>query len=88
MDLLTRIERHLKITHMAATRFGRRAVGDPRFVLDLRAGRRPRLRTVQKVTWYLDQYDLHQELFHRRRDLILNRGRFYVGNPEFGEGPQ
>ena len=66
MDLLKRIERHLKITHMSATRFGRRAVGDPRFVLDLRAGRRPRLRTVQKVTYYLDQCDLHQELFHNK----------------------
>jgi len=40
MKLLDRIERHLKETHMSATRFGRRAVGDPRFVLDLRMGRR------------------------------------------------
>ena len=40
MKLLDRIERHLKESHMSATRFGRRAVGDPRFVLDLRAGRK------------------------------------------------
>jgi hypothetical protein len=53
MKLLDRIERHLKETHMSATRFGRRAVGDPRFVLDLRAGRRPRRRTVERVELYL-----------------------------------
>lgn len=53
MKLLDRIERHLKETHISATRFGRRAVGDPRFVLDLRAGRRPRRRTVERVEQYL-----------------------------------
>ncbi len=53
MKLLDRIEMHLKETHMAPSRFGRRAVGDPRFVLDLRAGRRPRLRTLRKVEGYL-----------------------------------
>ena len=53
MKLLDRIERHLKESHMSATRFGRRAVGDPRFVLDLRAGRRPRRRTIEKVEYYL-----------------------------------
>ena len=54
MKLLDRIERHLKESHMSATRFGRRAVGDPRFVIDLRAGRRPRRRTIEKVERYLD----------------------------------
>ncbi|MCA0978512.1 hypothetical protein LCM19_09055 [Qipengyuania flava] len=44
---------HLEETHISATRFGRRAVGDPRFVLDLRAGRQPRRRTVEKVERYL-----------------------------------
>lgn len=53
MKLLDRIEHHLKKTHMSATRFGRRAVGDPRFVLDLRAGRRPRRRTIERVEEYL-----------------------------------
>ena len=53
MKLLDRIEMHLKQTHMSPTRFGRRAVGDPRFVLDLRGGRRPRDRTLKKVEEYL-----------------------------------
>ena len=55
MELLDRIERHLEETHISATRFGRRAVGDPRFVLDLRAGRRPRRRTLERVERYLSQ---------------------------------
>jgi len=55
MKLLDRIELHLKETHISATRFGRRAVGDPRFVLDLRMGRRPRRRTLEKVERYLQQ---------------------------------
>ena len=53
MKLLDRIELHLKEEHISATRFGRRAVGDPRFVLDLRMGRRPRRRTLEKVEVYL-----------------------------------
>jgi hypothetical protein len=39
-------------TGVSATRFGRRVVGDPRFVVDLRAGRRPRERTVAKIQAY------------------------------------
>ena len=58
MKLLDRIEQHLDETHISATRFGRRAVGDPRFVIDLRMGRRPRRRTVEKVERYLR--DRHQ----------------------------
>ena len=53
MKLLDRIENHLKEAHISATRFGRRAVGDPRFVLDLRMGRRPRRRTLERVESYL-----------------------------------
>ena len=53
MSLLERIEKHLKENHISATRFGRRAVGDPRFVLDLRMGRRPRRRTVERLDVYL-----------------------------------
>ena len=56
MKLLDRIECHLRESRMSATRFGRRAVGDPRFVLDLRLGRRPRRRTIEKVETYLAAY--------------------------------
>jgi len=53
MKLLDRIERHLKESDMSPTRFGRRAVGDPRFVLDLRTGRRPRRKTIDRVEAFL-----------------------------------
>ena len=52
--LLTRIERHIKAHRIPPTRFGRDAVGDPCFVLDLRAGREPRSPMVHKVNAYLD----------------------------------
>ena len=39
---------------MAATRFGRDAVGDPRFVFDLRKGREPRPETEHRVRRYIE----------------------------------
>ena len=53
MTLLERIENPLKQHRMLATRFGRRAVGDLRFVLDLRMGRIPRRRTILRLESYL-----------------------------------
>ena len=53
MPLLRRIERYLRETQTPATRFGREAVGDPRFVFDLRLGREPRLQTVRRVQAFL-----------------------------------
>jgi hypothetical protein len=53
MTLLEWIESHLKDQQISATRFGRQAVGDPRFVLDLRNGRKPRRKTVARLEAYL-----------------------------------
>ena len=55
MTLLEWIESHLKDQQISATRFGRQAVGDPRFVLDLRNGRKPRRKTVAKLEAYLTE---------------------------------
>ena len=52
--LLQRIEKHLKEHRIPPTRFGREAVGDPRFVFDLRDGREPRSRTTARVMRFLD----------------------------------
>lgn len=41
MELLYRIECHLRRTGTPPSRFGREAVRDPRFVHDLRLGREP-----------------------------------------------
>lgn len=53
MELLKQIEAYLVRTRMAASKFGRTVVADPRFVQDLRAGRLPRRKTCQKVSEFL-----------------------------------
>jgi hypothetical protein len=52
--LLERIERYMRQTKMSATRFGRDAVGDPNFVLDLYEGRKPRRATQRRVLAYIE----------------------------------
>lgn len=54
--LIRRIEKFLATTGMAATLFGRLAVRDPRFVLDLRMGREPRARTASRVEHFMNTY--------------------------------
>lgn len=58
MELLEQIETYLDRTRIPPSKFGRMAVGDPRFVEDLRCGRRPRNHTQQRVRAYLSE---HQE---------------------------
>jgi 2,4-dienoyl-CoA reductase-like NADH-dependent reductase (Old Yellow Enzyme family) len=55
LHLLRRIERYLRSSGTPATRFGREAVSDPRFVLDLRNGREPRSRTAARVAAFLEE---------------------------------
>ena len=52
--LLREVEKFLRYRRVAPTRFGRDAVGDPRFVFDLRNGREPRPQTVARVRAYLE----------------------------------
>ena len=54
MHLLREVERFLRHTEIAPTRFGRDVVGDPRFVFDLRNGRDPRPTTIARVRAYLE----------------------------------
>lgn len=53
MELLDQIEGYLARSGTKASMFGRQAVGDPRFVQDLREGRRPRRETTQRVLNFL-----------------------------------
>ena len=48
-DLIHMIDAHLSQTGTGAAAFGLAAVGDPNFVRNLRAGREPRRKTVQRV---------------------------------------
>ena len=54
VHLLRDVEKYLKASNVAAARFGREAMGDLRFVFDLRNGREPRASTERKVRSYLD----------------------------------
>jgi hypothetical protein len=54
MYLLREVEKYLRYRRVPPTRFGRDAVGDPRFVFDLRNGREPRPQTVARVRAYLE----------------------------------
>ena len=53
VHLLREVEKFLRHSEVAPTRFGREVVGDPRFVFDLRKGRDPRPRTVARVLAYM-----------------------------------
>ena len=55
MELLDQIETYLAQHRIPPSKFGRLAVGDPRFVDDLRGGRMPRARTCERVRTYLQR---------------------------------
>jgi 2,4-dienoyl-CoA reductase-like NADH-dependent reductase (Old Yellow Enzyme family) len=52
-SLIVRIDAFLEATDLSASAFGRAAVGDPNFVRDLREGREPKRRLVDKVDAYI-----------------------------------
>lgn len=54
MHVLREVEKFRRQSDVAPTRFGRDAMGDPRFVFDLRDGRDPRPSTVARVRAYLE----------------------------------
>lgn len=55
VHILREIEVFLRSSGVPATRFGRDAVNDPRFVFDLRRGREPRPQTVARVVDFLEE---------------------------------
>ena len=54
MTLLYRIERHIRRHGTPPTTIGRLAVGDPKFVFDLRRGRRPGEEITRRTDAWLD----------------------------------
>lgn len=54
--LLKEIDAFLDRYGMAAAKFGEEAVSDPAFVLRLRAGRSPRIDTVDRVRQFMRDY--------------------------------
>ncbi|MHA6317037.1 hypothetical protein ACXYN8_05165 [Altererythrobacter sp. CAU 1778] len=60
--LIRKIETFLRRHDMPATKFGRLAAHDPRFVLDLRMGREPREHTRRRIEAFMTGFeaeDLH-----------------------------
>lgn len=55
--LIRKVENFLQTHQMAATKFGRLAAHDPRFVLDLRMGRIPRPQTEARTLEWMAQYE-------------------------------
>ncbi len=55
MQLLRRVERHLKRSGTPPTRFGRECLRDPQFVFDLRRGREPGPDVSARVAAYIEQ---------------------------------
>ena len=55
--LIRTIEKFLARHDMAATKFGRLAAHDPRFVLDLRMGRVPREATERRTLAWMERYE-------------------------------
>ena len=52
-----RVEAFLAETGFKPTEFGRQAVGDPSFVLNLRRGRSPTLATADKVLGFISELE-------------------------------
>ena len=55
--LIRKIEKFLRTHDMPATKFGRLAAHDPRFVLDLRMGRIPRAGTEARTLEWMADYE-------------------------------
>ncbi len=62
--LIRKIEVFLRHTRMPATKFGRLAARDPRFVLDLRNGRTPRAEMEERVEHFMNTYRETPHAFH------------------------
>lgn len=54
MCLLRRVENYLRASGISPSRLGREAVGDPRFVFELRNGREPRTPLTRRLCAYLE----------------------------------
>ena len=58
--LIRKVEKFLRRTGMTASKFGRLAVQDPRFVPDLRRGRMPSSLMERRVEHFMNIYETSQ----------------------------
>jgi hypothetical protein len=59
--LIRSVEKFLRANAISATKFGRLAAQDPRFVLDLRNGREPRAKTEARIVGFMAGYEAARE---------------------------
>ena len=71
--LLRKVEKFLREHQMPATKFGRLAAQDPRFVLDLRMGRIPRERTEARIRRWMAEFEAAKE----RKAASPSFGRYF-----------
>ena len=74
MELLDQIETYLAQTRIPPSKFGRMVLGDPRFVEDLRAGRRPRATTLDRVRAYLVKRHADDGVRNNAVQMLIERG--------------
>lgn len=65
-QFLARVEGFLDATGFKPSEFGRQAVGDPNFVLNLRRGRSPKLATADRVLAFIEGIEAESAKRHRR----------------------
>ncbi len=68
--LIRTIETFLRRHEMAATKFGRLAAHDPRFVLDLRLGREPRERTEQRIRGFIAGFEAARAIALAQQEVV------------------
>jgi hypothetical protein len=61
IPLIKQINRYIRGTGLSATRIGREAIGDPRIVFDLRAGRRLGPKLEARLAAWLDAREAERE---------------------------
>lgn len=62
IDLLAMIEAHRAKSGVSETAFGVLAVGDPNFIRNLKDGREPRRKTVQRVVDFILTGQTHHQI--------------------------
>ena len=75
-----RVTAFLRRTRLSPSEFGERAVGDRKFVGDVRRGRSPRLATVDRVLAFMKAYE-HARGPDGPRDSKTEPGRRRVRRP-------
>ena len=66
-QFLSRVQDFLAATGTKPTEFGRAAVGDAAFVLNLRRGRSPTLATADKVLKHIERLEAEEANRHKNR---------------------